>query len=72
MGEQSKPLTLQPRGGSPPGYYTAPFIPTQDGTLTFRFYGTIDGVPLDEQFEVRVRPAAELEFPRPPISRAAQ
>lgn len=64
MGQQTKPVTLQARFGLT-GYYTAPFIGTQEGTLTFRFHGTIDGVVVDEQFDVRVRPTAELEFPPP-------
>jgi hypothetical protein len=67
MGQQTKAVTLQARPGMPAGNYTAPFISTQEGTLTFRFHGTIEGMAVDEQFDVRVRPAAELEFPQPPM-----
>ena len=62
VGEQVKGVALQPRAGLA-GNYTAPFISTQAGNLTFRFRGTIDGMPIDEQFDLRVLSAADLQFP---------
>ena len=61
VGSQKRAVALQARVGLA-GYYTAPFIPTQEGSIEFRFHGTIGGAPIDEQFSVRVRPAAELQF----------
>jgi len=33
-----------------PGAYEANLIPTQEGAYTFRFFGTIEGVEIDESF----------------------
>lgn len=33
------------------GAYTADFVPTKAGTYVFRFYGTIEGTPIDEEFQ---------------------
>src|SRR5439155_5714906 len=49
MGEQTKAVSLQTRSGLA-GYYTAPFIPTQQGSIVFRFHGTVGDAPIDEQF----------------------
>jgi hypothetical protein len=55
--------------GSTPGRYVAQFIPTESGTYTFMFTGTVEGLPVNEQFVSGpgrfsdVDPAASLQYP---------
>lgn len=51
------------------GAYQAVFIPTEPGDYTFRFFGQIEGVEIDESFTSSpegfhsVTPRTDLEFP---------
>ena len=47
--DQSMPLTLEPRFGQP-GAYASYFYPNAVGDYSFRIFGTIDGVAIDETF----------------------
>lgn len=53
-----------------PGSYTADLIPTAPGQYRFRFFGTIEGMAVNETFESGpgrfddVEPADELQFPQ--------
>lgn len=49
FGEETFTSTLRPQFGEP-GSYRADFVPTRPGQWTFRFYGTVDGVEVDETF----------------------
>jgi hypothetical protein len=68
-GGQMKTYELTTRFNMP-GAYTAHLIPTKAGTWTFRFYGTLNGTPIDERFESGpgrfndVQLASTLEFPQ--------
>ena len=52
-----------------PGHYTAYFIPTATGQYTFRFIGSVEGMPIDETFEsgpgrfAHIEPADAIQFP---------
>ena len=52
-----------------PGNYKADFIPTASGQYVFHFFGTIEGMLLNERFESGVgkfddvQPATEIQFP---------
>ena len=52
-----------------PGHYKAALIPTASGDYRFRFFGTVEGNPVDESFESgpntfsTVNPAGDLHFP---------
>ena len=52
-----------------PGHYKAALIPTASGDYRFRFFGTVEGNPVDESFESgpntfeAVSPAGDLYFP---------
>lgn len=52
-----------------PGSYVADFIPTKAGAYTFRYFGTIDGVNVNEKFDSGpgrfndVENTATLQFP---------
>ena len=52
-----------------PGHYRAALIPTAPGHYRFRFFGTVEGNPVDETFESgpntfsTVNPAGDLYFP---------
>ena len=52
-----------------PGHYKAALIPTASGHYRFRFFGTVEGNPVDESFESgpntfsTVNPAGDLHFP---------
>lgn len=51
-----------------PGHYTNDFIPTAPGQYRFRFFGTIEGVPINETFTSgsgfnNMEPSADLQFP---------
>lgn len=67
-GDQTRDATLTPSFDEP-GVYTSTFIPTAAGDYTFRFYGQIDGVEVDESFTSSpegfdsVAPRSEYEFP---------
>jgi hypothetical protein len=68
FGDQTRDFELVPVWGED-GAYQAVFIPTQPGDYTFRFFGQIDGVDVDESFTSSpeafdsVAPRADLEFP---------
>ena len=63
-------LALRPVLGAP-GEYVADLIPTAPGVYEFRFFGDIEGKPVDESFASvgggggfdDVRPASDLHFP---------
>ena len=67
-GGQTRTFELKARFGQR-GAYTADLIPTRAGSWSFRFYGTLDGTPIDERFESGpgrfddVRPKGDLQFP---------
>lgn len=67
-GDETKDLDLTPIFDQPGGY-TAPFIPTVEGDYTFRFFGEIEGVAIDETFVSSpegfdsVQPRSNYEFP---------
>src|SRR2546426_1943786 len=44
------PITLVTRFGMP-GHYAGFFVPTKDGTYTFRFAGMVESTSVDEKFE---------------------
>lgn len=48
-GAQRLPLEIEPAFGSP-GEYTADVIPTAAGAYTFRIFGSIEGLEIDESF----------------------
>lgn len=66
--DQTKDLALTPIFDQP-GSYEAPFIPTVEGDYTFRFFGEIEGVAIDETFVSSpegfdsVQPRSNYEFP---------
>jgi len=49
FGTQTRELTLRPVADDP-GTYRATFIPTAAGAYTFRIFGTINDVTIDESF----------------------
>lgn len=68
FGDQTRDFDLVPAWGED-GVYQAVFIPTAPGDYTFRFFGTIDGVDVDESFTSSpegfdsVAARTDLEFP---------
>ena len=68
FGDQTRDMTLTPAFGEE-GVYEAVFIPSEPGDYTFRFFGQIDGVDVDETFTSSpegfdsVAPRADFEFP---------
>jgi len=64
----SKTLELQPVKDEP-GRYTAELIPTAPGEFRFRFFGTIEGMAIDEVFEsgpdqfAAIESSAALQIP---------
>ncbi len=68
FGEETRDMTLTPAFGED-GVYEAVFIPTAPGDYTFRFFGQVNGVDVDETFTSSpegfdaVRARSELEFP---------
>jgi hypothetical protein len=68
FGDQTRDFELVPAWGED-GVYQAVFIPTEPGDYTFRFFGQIEGVDVDESFTSSpegfdsVAPRADLEFP---------
>ncbi len=67
-GGQSKMLRLRAVFGQP-GHYTADLIPTQPGDYTFRLFGTIGDLEVDETFSSAegefssVEPISDIQFP---------
>jgi hypothetical protein len=49
FGDETFTTTLRPQFGSP-GSYRADFVPSRPGQWTFRFYGSVDDVEVDETF----------------------
>ncbi len=68
FGDQSREFTLTPVWGEE-GVYQAMFIPTEPGDYTFRFFGQIGELDVDESFTSSpegfdsVVARAEIEFP---------
>ena len=66
----SKVMPLRPVFGEP-GHYAADLIPTAPGQYRFRFFGTVEGMNIDETFESgpdtfdNVEEAKALQFPEP-------
>jgi len=77
FGDQTRDLTLSPAFGED-GVYQAVFIPTQPGDYTFRFFGQLEGVAVEESFTSSpegfdsVAARSELEFPAPPANGSRQ
>lgn len=77
FGDQTRDLTLTPAFGEE-GVYQSVFIPTQPGDYTFRFYGQLEGVAVDESFTSSpegfdsVAARSDLEFPLPPANGGRQ
>jgi hypothetical protein len=49
FGEETFTSTMRPQFGAP-GSYRADFVPSRPGQWTFRFYGMVDDVEIDETF----------------------
>lgn len=68
FGPASKVIKPQPVSGEP-GHYTANIIPTRPGDYTFRVFGTIEGVEVNETFSAAdgqfstVEPIEDIQFP---------
>lgn len=68
FGPASKVIKPQPVSGEP-GHYTANLIPTRPGDYTFRVFGTIEGVEINETFSAAdgqfstVEPIEDIQFP---------
>jgi hypothetical protein len=66
----SKVMPLRSVFGEP-GHYAADLIPTAPGQYRFRFFGTIEGMDVDETFESgpdtfnNIGSSQELQFPEP-------
>jgi hypothetical protein len=66
----SRVMPLRPVFGEP-GHYAADLIPTAPGQYRFRFFGTVEGMNIDETFESgpdtfdNVEEAKALQFPEP-------
>src|SRR5918999_2279607 len=66
----SRVMPLRPVFGEP-GHYAADLIPTAPGQYRFRFFGTVEGMDIDETFESGpdtfddVEEAEALQFPEP-------
>lgn len=69
FGDQSREMSLSPASGEHGGGYEAVFIPTEPGDYTFRIFGEIEGLAVDESFTSSpegfdsVQARSELEFP---------
>lgn len=59
-GDQKKTLALAPAYGKP-GSYTAAFYPTVATSISYRFFGTIDGNKVDITFTCRPEGAAAAD-----------
>lgn len=68
FGAQTRDMQLTPAWDEK-GVYTSQFYPTAAGDYTFRFFGEIDGTPVDEKFTSSpegfhaVSSVGELQFP---------
>ncbi|MBI5668499.1 MAG: hypothetical protein HZC41_10875 [Chloroflexi bacterium] len=68
FGPASKTLSLRPVRNEP-GHYTADLIPMRPGDYTFRVFGTIEGIEIDETFSASdgqfstVEPIEDIQFP---------
>jgi hypothetical protein len=68
FGPETKMLTLEPAWGTT-GHYIADLIPTMPGDYSFRIFGTIGDVRVDETFTSAdgefstVEPSSDLMFP---------
>lgn len=68
FGPAARTLNLRPIA-SEPGHYTADLIPMRPGDYTFRVFGTIEGVEIDETFSASdgqfstVEPIEDIQFP---------
>lgn len=77
FGDQTKDMALAPAFGEE-GAYESVFIPTQPGDYTFRFFGELEGVAVDESFTSSpegfdsVAARSDLEFPAPPANGSRQ
>lgn len=77
FGDQTRDLTLTPAFGED-GVYESVFIPTQPGDYTFRLFGELEGVAVDESFTSSpegfdsVAARSDLEFPAPPANGSRQ
>ncbi|MCA9877471.1 MAG: hypothetical protein KC442_06810 [Thermomicrobiales bacterium] len=60
-GGHTVPLALVPQ--SDPGFYAAPFRPSQAGDYGIRLFGKIEQLPVDETFAPDVIDASWLELP---------
>ncbi|MCC6792389.1 MAG: hypothetical protein IT336_11925 [Thermomicrobiales bacterium] len=75
-GDQKMTLVLEPRWRTP-GAYDAWVVPTQPGDYSFRIFGTIGEVQIDETFTPgpetfsSVGDQAELQFPKATASNSA-
>ena len=56
----SRDLTLSPRFGQP-GWYQSVFLPTAAGPYTFRIFGTVEGMDVDESFTSSTEGFGEVE-----------
>jgi hypothetical protein len=72
MGAEQREMALHQAWGDTwgeKGHYTANFYPTAAGDYTFRFFGEIEGTPVDEKFTSSpdtfgsVEAPAEFQFP---------
>ena len=63
-GDQSMPLTLIPAFDEP-GVYTAMFFPMAEGDYTFRIFGEIEGIAIDETFTSSPEGFAAVESREP-------
>ncbi len=62
-GKSRREMAVRPRYGHP-GRYTFDIVLTQPGVHSVRVWGTIDGIPFDQTFQLsEARPLAELRFP---------
>jgi hypothetical protein len=57
---ETKPLELRARFGQP-GSYIADIFPTAEGAYTFRIFGTIEGMEIDESFTSGPETFSEVE-----------
>jgi hypothetical protein len=64
FGDQTMELPLSARFGEP-GAYESIFFPMQPGDYTFRIYGTIDGLDIDESFTSSPQGFGAVEDPAP-------
>ncbi len=77
VGNQVKDMTLTLAFGEDGGYESV-FIPTQPGDYTFRFFGNLEGVAVDETFTSSpegfdsVAPRSDFEFPSATTGSGAQ